>query len=125
MNILHYGVKNTKGPNSTLFPSFCSLTESLQQGKVFYFPKCFDPGRCGGHSRRGRKLGSRTFDLGHEAQTLLEVGADAVEAPAELGVAAILVGAAGVVARVQLVAALGHGRDAHVHLADNREDLVC
>lgn len=39
-----------------------------------------------------------------------------MEAPAELGVAAVLVGAAGVVAHVQLVAALSHGRDAHVQL---------
>lgn len=34
-----------------------------------------------------------------------------MEAPAELGVAAVLVGAAGVVTRVQLVAAFGHGGD--------------
>lgn len=39
-----------------------------------------------------------------------------MEAPAELGIAAVLVGAAGVVTHVQLVAALGHGRDPHVHL---------
>lgn len=52
-----------------------------------------------------------TFHFGHKAEALLEVRADAVEAPAELGVAAVLVGAAGVVARVQLVAALGHGGD--------------
>lgn len=39
-----------------------------------------------------------------------------MEAPAELGVTAVLVGAAGVVAYIQLVAALGHGGDAHVHL---------
>ena len=38
-----------------------------------------------------------------------------MQTPAELGVAAVLVGAAGVVALVQLVAALGHGWDA-VHL---------
>lgn len=58
-----------------------------------------------------QRRSSPTFDFRHEAQALLEVGADAVEAPAELGVAAVLVGAAGVVTRVQLVAALGHGRD--------------
>ena len=57
-----------------------------------------------------------TFDLGHQSEALLEVGADTVQTPAELGVAAVLVGAAGVVANVQLVAALGHGWDA-VHLA--------
>lgn len=34
-----------------------------------------------------------------------------MEAPAELGVAAVLVGAAGVITRVQLVAAFGHGGD--------------
>lgn len=39
-----------------------------------------------------------------------------MEAPAELGVTAVLVGAAGVVTHVQLVAALGHGRD----LRDNK-----
>lgn len=61
-----------------------------------------------------------TFDFGNKAEAFLEVGADAVEAPAELGIAAVLVGAAGVVTHVQLVAALGHGRDSHVHLADNR-----
>lgn len=43
-----------------------------------------------------------------------------MEAPAEFGVAAVLVGAAGVVAYVQLVAALSHGRDAHVHLVGNK-----
>lgn len=39
-----------------------------------------------------------------------------MEAPAEFGVTAVLVGAAGVVTHVQLVAALGHGWDSHVHL---------
>lgn len=43
-----------------------------------------------------------------------------MEAPAELGVAAVLVGAARVVAHVQLVAALRHGGDPHVHLAGKR-----
>lgn len=43
-----------------------------------------------------------------------------MEAPAELGITAVLVGAAGVVTHVQLVAALCHGRDSHVHLADNQ-----
>lgn len=57
-----------------------------------------------------------TFHFGHEAEALLEVRADAVEAPAELGVAAVLVGAAGVVTRVQLIAALGHRGD----LRDNK-----
>lgn len=61
-----------------------------------------------------------TFDFGNKAEAFLEVGADAVEAPAELGITAVLVGAAGVVTHVQLVAALCHGRDSHVHLADNR-----
>lgn len=44
-----------------------------------------------------------------------------MEAPAKLGVAAVLVGAAGVVTHVQLVATLGHGRDAHVRLVHNKE----
>lgn len=65
---------------------------------------------------------SPTFNFWHKAKALLQVGADAVEAPAELGVAAVLVGAAGVVTHIQLVAALRHGRDAHVHLARNNGD---
>lgn len=52
--------------------------------------------------------------LGDEAQAALEVGADGVEAPAELGVTAVLVGPTGVITNVQLVTALGHGRDAQV-----------
>lgn len=64
-----------------------------------------------------------TFDFRNKAETLLEVGTDAVEAPAELGIAAVLVGAAGVVTHVQLVAALCHGRDSHVHLADGKNAL--
>lgn len=39
-----------------------------------------------------------------------------METPAEFGVAAVLVGAAGGVAQVQLVAALRYGRNAHVDL---------
>lgn len=46
-----------------------------------------------------------------------------MEAPAELGIAAVLVGAAGVVTHVQLVAALCHGRDSHVHLAESKNTL--
>ena len=67
------------------------------------------------HNSEPGTISPLTFDLGHEAEALLEVGADAVQTPAELGVAAVLVGAASVVAQVQLVAALGHGWDA-VHL---------
>ncbi len=63
----------------------------------------------------------QTFNFRHEAKALLEVRTDAVEAPAELGVAAVLVGAAGVVTHIQLIATLGHGRDAHVHLAHSKE----
>lgn len=37
-----------------------------------------------------------------------------MEAPAELGVAAVFVGPAGVVTNIQLVTALGHGRDAQI-----------
>lgn len=44
-----------------------------------------------------------------------------MEAPAELGVTAVLVGATGVIAHIQLVTTLSHGRDAHVHLAHNKE----
>lgn len=58
--------------------------------------------------------GKPTFHLGDEPQAALEVGADGVEAPAELGIAAVLVGPAGVVTNVQLVAALGHGGDAQI-----------
>lgn len=39
-----------------------------------------------------------------------------METPAELGVAAVLVGAAGVVTHVQLIAALSHGRDTQINL---------
>lgn len=66
---------------------------------------------------------SLTFNFGNKAETFLEVGTDAVEAPAELGIAAVLVGAAGVVTHVQLVAALCHGRDSHVHLADGKNTI--
>lgn len=52
--------------------------------------------------------------LGDKAQAALEVRADGVEAPAELGVAAVFVGPTGVITNVQLVTALGHGRDAQV-----------
>lgn len=55
-----------------------------------------------------------TLHLGDEAQAAFEVGADGVQAPAELGVAAVLVGPTGVIANIQLVTALGHGRDAQV-----------
>lgn len=55
-----------------------------------------------------------TFHLGDKAEAALEVGADGVEAPAELGITAVLVGPAGIVTDVQLVAALGHGRDAQI-----------
>lgn len=58
--------------------------------------------------------GKPTFHLGDEPQAALEVGADGVEAPAELGIAAVLVGPAGVVTNIQLVAALGHGGDAQI-----------
>lgn len=55
-----------------------------------------------------------TFHLGDEPEAALEVGADGVEAPAELGIAAVFVGPAGVVTNVQLITALGHGRDAQI-----------
>lgn len=47
-----------------------------------------------------------------------------METPAELGVTAIFVGAAGVVTHVQLVAALGHGRDTPIHLAHRKKRRV-
>lgn len=47
-----------------------------------------------------------------------------MEAPAELGVAAVLVGAAGVIALVQLVTAFGHGGDAQIKLLETRKVLV-
>lgn len=59
-----------------------------------------------------------TFDLGHEAQASFEVGADSMKAPPELGVAAVLIGAADVVAQVQLVAALCHGWDSYIELGN-------
>lgn len=37
-----------------------------------------------------------------------------MEAPAELGIAAVFVGSTGVITNVQLVAALGHGRDTQI-----------
>lgn len=68
---------------------------------------------------------SLTFNFGYKAKTLLEIRADAMEAPAKLGVTAILVGATGVVTHIQLITALGHGRDAHVHLAQTTEVMKC
>lgn len=61
-----------------------------------------------------------TLHLGHEAQTLLKVAADAVQTQAELRVAAVLAGAASVVAHVQLVAAVGHSGDPEVKLGKER-----
>lgn len=37
-----------------------------------------------------------------------------MEAPAELGITAVFVGPTGVITDVQLVTALGHGRDAQI-----------
>lgn len=47
-----------------------------------------------------------------------------MEAPAELRIAAVLVGSAGVVAHVQLVTAFGHGRDAQIKLLEASKSLV-
>lgn len=44
--------------------------------------------------------GLTCFNFGHKAQTLLQVTADAVEAPAEFGVTAVLVGSTGFVANI-------------------------
>lgn len=63
---------------------------------------------------QGPRAGEPTFHLGDKPEAALEVGADGVEAPAELGVAAVFVGPAGVVTNIQLVTALGHGRDAQI-----------
>lgn len=72
------------------------------------------------------KMSPPTFYFWHKAKALLEVRADAVEAPAELGVAAVLVGAACVVTHIQLIATFGHGGDAHVHLEqDKGDECVC
>lgn len=65
-----------------------------------------------------------TFYFRHKAQALLEVRADAVEAPAEFGVTAIFVGAACVVTHIQLIATLGHGRYPHVHLEQQQRPLA-
>lgn len=62
--------------------------------------------------------------LGDKPQAPLEVCADAVEAPAELGVAAGLAGATCVIAQVQLVAAAGHGWDAQVKLAQTHAETI-
>lgn len=45
-----------------------------------------------------------------------------MEAPPEFGITAILVGTAGVVTGIQLVAALGHCWNAQVHLGEEREE---
>ena len=65
-----------------------------------------------------------TLDLGHKAQAPLQVGADGVDAPAELRVEVGLAGATGVVAGVQLVTAARHGRDAQVQLAGTWDTLI-
>lgn len=57
------------------------------------------------------------MDLRHKAQTLLEFRADAVQAPAKVGVTAGLARATGVVAHIELITALGHGRDPQVKLS--------
>lgn len=57
-----------------------------------------------------------TFHVGDKAEAPLEVRADGVETPSEFCITAVLVGTAGVVADIQLVAALGHGWNAQVHL---------
>lgn len=62
-----------------------------------------------------------TLHLRLEAQALIDVGADAEQTRAELCVALLLVCPAGLVARVQLVAAVGHGGDPHVKLSEPRE----
>lgn len=56
-----------------------------------------------------------------QAQALVDVGADAVQTCAELCVALLLVSPAGRIARVELIAAVGHGGDPHVKLSEHRE----
>lgn len=56
-----------------------------------------------------------------EAQALIDVGADAMQACAELCVAVLLVRPTGLVARIELVAAVGHGGDPHLKLSEQRE----
>lgn len=65
--------------------------------------------------------GHLTLNLGHKAQTLLEIGADGVQTGAKLGIAVVLVHPAGVITGVQLVAALGHCRDPDVKLPDQKQ----
>lgn len=60
------------------------------------------------------RAGKPTFHLGDEPEAALEVRADGVEAPAELGITTVFVSPAGVVTNVQLVTALGHSRDAQI-----------
>lgn len=62
----------------------------------------------------GDVAGEPTFHLGDKAKAALEIRADGMEAPAELGIAAVFVGPTGVITNVQLVAALRHGRDTQV-----------
>lgn len=60
-----------------------------------------------------------------KAQALVDVGADAVQARAEVFVAVLLVAPARLVARVQPVAAVGHGGDPHLKLSEHREQRRC
>lgn len=62
-----------------------------------------------------------TLHLRLEAQALIDVGADAMQARAELCVTLLLVGPAGLVAHIELVAAVGHGGDPHIQLSEQRE----
>lgn len=68
------------------------------------------------HPSPGSVLKRLTFHVGDEAQAPLEVRADGVETPSEFCITAVFVGAAGVVADVQLVTTLGHCWNAQVHL---------
>lgn len=63
-----------------------------------------------------------TFHVGDKAQTPLEVRADGVQAPPEFCITAVLVGTAGVITGIQLVAALGHCWNPQVHLGKREEE---
>lgn len=78
---------------------------AVHEGPAAQGPDCVEHRVCHGFTG---------LHLGDEAQAAFEVGADGVQAPAELGVAAVLVGPTGVITNIQLVTALGHGRDAQV-----------
>lgn len=69
------------------------------------------------HLRSGGHL---TLNLGDEAQTLLEIGAEGVQTDPKLGVAVVLVHPTGVITGIQLIAAFGHSRDPNIKLPNQK-----